>query len=198
MYQVQDTWICGDYNQFYANRYIYDAHVQAWLDTITNDYSIYDDITGTFLPLTDDYYKGYPQGTLSIRLVVQSSPHYTTGQVVLIDENGITIGRDRSWDARLRLPEMMVSKYHAMIFLDKSDKLFYILDNGSQHGTFINQKRLSDQKQASLPYELRHLDMIKIGSTTVEVHLHHQGWPCQSCLSQQFIPTLHDKKEKKQ
>ncbi|KAI9263566.1 hypothetical protein EDC94DRAFT_82894 [Helicostylum pulchrum] len=197
MYTQQDgTWACGDYTQFYPNRYIYDTQTQAWLDTITHEYSFYDDATHTYVPLTDAYWQGHPQGTGSIRLVVQSSPFFKQGQVVLIDENGITIGRDRSWDSRLRLPEMIVSKYHAMIYRDKQEKLFYMIDNGSQHGTFVNEKRLSEPKQASLPYELRNKDIVRIGSTSLQVHLHSMGWPCQGCLASELIETTLGKKEK--
>ncbi|KAG2229926.1 hypothetical protein INT48_008307 [Thamnidium elegans] len=199
MYTQEDgAWACGDYNQFYPNRYIYDTQTQAWLDTITSEYSFYDDSTHTYVPLTDAYWQGHPQGTGSMRLVVQSSPFFKQGQVVLIDENGITIGRDRSWDSRLRLPEMIVSKYHAMIYRDKQEKLFYMIDNGSQHGTFINEKRLSEPKQASLPYELRNMDIVRIGSTSLQVHLHAMGWPCQGCLASELIETSLGKKEKQQ
>ncbi|KAI8087324.1 SMAD/FHA domain-containing protein [Thamnidium elegans] len=153
-----------------------------------------------------DYNQFYPNRILftmiqhirSMRLVVQSSPFFKQGQVVLIDENGITIGRDRSWDSRLRLPEMIVSKYHAMIYRDKQEKLFYMIDNGSQHGTFINEKRLSEPKQASLPYELRNMDIVRIGSTSLQVHLHAMGWPCQGCLASELIETSLGKKEKQQ
>lgn len=197
MYTLEDgTWACGDYHQCYPNRYIYDLQTQAWLDTITSEYSFYDEATHTYVPLTDAYWRGHPLGTGSIRLVVQSSPFFKQGQVVLIDENGITIGRDRSWDSRLRLPEMIVSKYHAMIYRDKQEKLFYMIDNGSQHGTFVNENRLSEPKQASLPYELRDSDIVRIGSTSLQVHLHSMGWPCQGCLASEFIETTSGKKEK--
>lgn len=198
MYQQDETWINGDYNQFYSQRYIYDSQTQAWFDTVTKEYSFYDETTQSYIPLTDEYWLGHPQGTHSIRLVIQSSPHFESGKVALVDENGLTIGRDRSWDSRLRLPEMIVSKYHAMIYLDKKEKLFYMIDNGSQHGTFVNEKRLSESKQASLPYELRHLDIVRIGSTSLQVHLHDMGWPCQDCLASDFIETTNGKKEKKQ
>lgn len=202
MYFVDNTWVCGDYDQVYQHdnddRYIYDAQTQVWLDTLTNEYSTFDESTQTYVPLTDNYWQGHPESTQSIRFVVESSPFFTTGQVALVDESGMTIGRDRSWDARLRLPEMMVSKYHAMVFLDKQEKLFYMIDNGSQHGTFVNEKRLSEPKQASLPYELRHNDTVKIGSTILKVHLHDMGWPCQACLANEFIPLTHEKKKQQE
>lgn len=196
--QADGSWACGDYHQFYPMRYVFDLTTQAWLDTVTNEYSFYDEVTQSYIPLTDAYWQGHPQSTESFRLVVQTSPFYEPGQVVLIDENGLTIGRDRSWDSRLRLPEMIVSKYHAMIYFDKQEKLFYLIDNGSQHGTFVNQTRLSEPKQASLPYELRNKDKVRIGSTVLEVHLHAMGWPCQDCLASVLIETCQGKKEKQQ
>ncbi|KAK4516786.1 ADP-ribosylation factor, Arf Arf6 [Mucor velutinosus] len=198
MYYVDGNWVCGDYDTVYNNRYMFDSETHSWFDTVTKQYSFYDEASQSYVPLTDAYWAGHPQSTQSIRLVVQSSPHFQSGQVILVDENGISIGRDRSWDSRLRLPEMIVSKYHAMVFLDKKEKAFYMIDNGSQHGTFVNGKRLSEPKQSSLPYELRHLDIIRIGSTSLQVHQHDMGWPCQACLASEYIDTTSGKKDKAQ
>ncbi|CAO3629993.1 unnamed protein product [Mucor fragilis] len=198
MYHVDGNWVCGDYDTVYNNRYMFDSETQSWLDTVTRQYSFYDEASQSYVPLTDAYWAGHPQSNLSIRFVIQSSPHFQSGQVILVDENGISIGRDRSWDSRLRLPEMIVSKYHAMVFLDKKEKAFYLIDNGSQHGTYVNEKRLSEPKQSSLPYELRHSDIIRIGSTSLQVHQHNMGWPCQSCLASEYIDTTSGKKDKVQ
>jgi len=53
-----------------------------------------------------------------LRLVVQSSDLYDKGSIVLVDTEGLSIGRDKSFEKRLRLPEMQVSKYHAKIYLE--------------------------------------------------------------------------------
>ncbi|GAN00731.1 angiogenic factor with G patch and FHA domains 1-like isoform X2 [Mucor ambiguus] len=198
MYFADENWVCGDYDTVYNNRYMFDSETQAWFDTVTKQYSFYDEASQSYVPLTDAYWAGHPQSTQSIRLVIQSSPHFQSGQVILVDENGISIGRDRSWDSRLRLPEMIVSKYHAMVFLDKKEKAFFMIDNGSQHGTYVNEKRLSEPKQSSLPYELRHSDIIRIGSTSLQVHQHDKGWPCQDCLASEYIDTTSGKKDKVQ
>lgn len=60
---------------------------------------------------------------------------------------------------------------------------------GSTHGTFLlppcspspaTPQRLSDPRQASLPYKLEHLTRLTIGTTTFEAHLHAE-WPCDGC-----------------
>ncbi|OUM63172.1 hypothetical protein PIROE2DRAFT_61437 [Piromyces sp. E2] len=53
-----------------------------------------------------------------MRLVVKSSDLYESGSIILIDAEGLSIGRDKSYEKRLRLPEMQVSKYHAKIYLE--------------------------------------------------------------------------------
>jgi hypothetical protein len=60
---------------------------------------------------------------------------------------------------------------------------------GSTHGTFLlppsspaqtTPQRLSEPRQASLPFKLDHLTRLTIGTTTFEAHLHAE-WPCDSC-----------------
>ncbi|KAI7900521.1 SMAD/FHA domain-containing protein [Cokeromyces recurvatus] len=201
MYYNNSGWVCGDYKAIYeSNPYIYDSDSQSWFNTETKEHFYYDQVSQSYIPLTEEYWAGQPETTRSIRFVILSSPHFQPGQVVIIDENGITIGRDRSsWDNnRLRLPEMIVSKYHALVYFDKKEKVFYLVDNGSQHGTFANNKRLSESKQSSLPYKLQHLDKIQIGSTCIEVHEHSIDWPCQSCVTSLPIDTSSIGKKKKE
>jgi len=63
-------------------------------------------------PTAQDYENEY------LRLVVKSSDIYEKGSIILIDAEGLSIGRDKSYEKRLRLPEMQVSKYHAKIYLE--------------------------------------------------------------------------------
>ncbi|KAI8319022.1 hypothetical protein GQ54DRAFT_266056 [Martensiomyces pterosporus] len=56
----------------------------------------------------------------------------------------------------------------------------YVVDQGSTHGTFVNGVRLSEAKCASKPYQLRHMDKVSIGDTTLQLHIHEQ-WACAQC-----------------
>ncbi|KAK4699751.1 hypothetical protein P7C70_g6506, partial [Phenoliferia sp. Uapishka_3] len=114
--------------------------------------------------------------------------------VALVDPaDGLSLGRDRTFEKRIRLPELLVSKSHATVFwmqagLDKHfmrDGGWAVVDNGSTHGTWIREPRgesvrLSPPKVASAPKELKHLDIISIGSTSFAVHL-HASLACSAC-----------------
>lgn len=120
-------------------------------------------------------------------------------------EEGVSIGRDRVFTRRIRLASMDVSKHHATIFRTPGastsvggDGGWWIVDNGSAHGSFVMAARrrgdaessrndasitisdpplamyhrLSEPKVASRPYELRHGDLVRIGLTIFVVHTH--------------------------
>ncbi|KAJ2455864.1 hypothetical protein EV183_000480 [Coemansia sp. RSA 2336] len=144
------------------------------------------------------------------RLVVLASDCFVERQIAEISfEDGLGVGRDRpeSQEARhLRIPDISVSRYHARIYFGQEEeeppascggsedgeidnncsqqqqsvKELYIVDLGSTHGTFVNQKRLSESKAASKPQRLEHRDQIAIGNTTLQVHLHSE-WACSAC-----------------
>lgn len=114
-----------------------------------------------------------------LRLVVHHSsqnpssnllpPRYT---LALIQET-TTIGRDKSYEPRIRLKTLEVSRTHATIFqqqdgIDSDSESgagqWFIVDNASTHGTFIRRygeeqyTRLSEKGQSSLPRQLKHLE----------------------------------------
>ncbi|KAI9205482.1 uncharacterized protein BJ171DRAFT_500600 [Polychytrium aggregatum] len=57
---------------------------------------------------------------------------------------------------------------------------FFVVDQGSVHGTMHNGWRLSEAKKCSQPQALRHEDTITIGSTTFQAHI-HEAWSCEAC-----------------
>lgn len=138
-----------------------------------------------------------------LRLVKLTSDVVPENQKVAIIDGrgeGVSIGRDRSFSARIRCPSMEVSKHHANIFrMGKSrDVFFAVADTGSTHGTFLlldssttltvdmlppitEYQRLSPPKQASVPKTLRHMSLLRVGQTVFQAHL-HSGWSsCVDC-----------------
>ncbi|GAA5921942.1 hypothetical protein JCM3775_003428 [Rhodotorula graminis] len=105
----------------------------------------------------------------------------------------VSIGRDKSFERRIRLRELAVSKTHCTLFWAHGDGEgegegghWAVVDNGSTHGTFVgaeggeDEVRLSDPKVASTPKRLHHLDTIRTGSTTFAVHI-HASFACTAC-----------------
>ncbi|KAH8828991.1 hypothetical protein DL96DRAFT_1023146 [Flagelloscypha sp. PMI_526] len=111
----------------------------------------------------------------------------------------IHVGRDvpspgQAHIPRIRLKELAVSKHHATIYWDRLDNCPKIVDAGSKHGTFLNGKRLSLERTASLPYALAHKDELVIGSTTFHIHLHSNAIACDHCsevVGESLIPLEH-------
>ena len=126
--------------------------------------------------------------------------------VVGCASDGISIGRDRVYTPRVRIPAMEISKHHAYIFCDLSTATapdvqprFFVADAGSTHGTYVYHRgaeclplragelarvpdgayvRLSAPRHASAPHALAHLDVLRFGTCAFEVHLH---WPPREC-----------------
>lgn len=134
-----------------------------------------------------------PPVASTLRLVKLSSGVLPADKrIAIVDTNGVSIGRDRSYDARIRLSEMATSKFHCQIYFDSvgEQRGFYICDSGSVNGTFLQKQedndkesspiRLSKSKEASKPFLLSHKDQLTVGTTTFEVHLHLK-WQCDEC-----------------
>ncbi|KAI0242068.1 hypothetical protein L0F63_003605 [Massospora cicadina] len=177
----------------FSSRYLYNPESGLWYDQETGTYSYYDENFGGYVP-----WEAPPLSDASMRLVVLESEVLEAQKLVIVDSDGLSVGRDRGTDKRLRLPEMLTSKFHANVYLQplpmenlefiNSERLneslayiFCVVDCGSQHGTFVNETRLSESKVASQPFILSHLDILKIGSTSLQVHLHASGLVCDAC-----------------
>ncbi|GAA5985946.1 hypothetical protein JCM10908_006344 [Rhodotorula pacifica] len=161
----------------------------------------------------DDYYNDDEEGTNRpdpyanaplLRLVV-ADPRPDTAvlpaaqQVASIDPGEpVSLGRDKSFERRIRLKELAVSKSHATIFwtvLEPEEEeenssggggYWAIVDNASTHGTFVRAEgekkwvRLSEAKVASVPHRLYHLDSIRVGTTIFTAHI-HPSFACSIC-----------------
>ncbi|KAG8856302.1 hypothetical protein FRC20_000502 [Serendipita sp. 405] len=136
-----------------------------------------------------------------LRLVILKSPVLSSKRriVVLSDLSEVSIGRDvplrSATSPRLRLKQMIVSKYHAIIYWDIDRKAWGLVDVGSVHGTFIQRdngsaRRLSPPKAASHPEYLQHLDVITVGETHICCHQHEDlTGPESFCSDCSVTPT---------
>ena len=90
------------------------------------------------------------------------------GKEALIDRNGGVIGRDS--ENIISIPEdSQLSSKHGKIFFDK--KNFYIEDIGSTNKTWL---RISAEGEPSADYAVYIDDIIKIGSTVLQVQLNEE------------------------
>jgi hypothetical protein len=136
-------------------------------------------------------------------LVVKSSILPRRHRIAVVDGYPeVQFGRDvalvGSDTARIRLKEMEVSKFHATAFWDAKRREWAIVDMGSKHGTYLKSSesgsnagdttgpgdRLSAMKMSSVPRRIRHLDLLTIGSTTFQFHIHEDHVPCVECSPQ--------------
>ncbi|KAK4047872.1 hypothetical protein OIO90_006033 [Microbotryomycetes sp. JL221] len=128
-----------------------------------------------------------------LRLVLESRPTASQitaqQQIAMFDPaQPIVIGRDKTFEPRLRLKDLAVSKTHATIYWDETSERWSVVDCGSTHGTWIRstlqtnatKQRLSDPKVASTPRSLEHGDQLYFGSTKFRVHL-HASFACDEC-----------------
>lgn len=83
---------------------------------------------------------------------------FRKGRELLISKPVLTIGRAESCDLGL-FGDAMIEKLHARIF--QQDGRYLIADNGSTHGTFVNDQRIGE------PTLLRSGDLIRVGNAYV-------------------------------
>jgi len=61
------------------------------------------------------------------------------------------------------------------------DDRYFIKDEGSSNGTFVNGQRLSDAKKKSEPREIGHGSVLQIGTTKLLCHVHPGRETCFEC-----------------
>ncbi|KAJ2635866.1 hypothetical protein GGF40_003352 [Coemansia sp. RSA 1286] len=153
---LQADRLCPDGFELSADpRYAYNQCTSQWLDLQTGVYSYYDAETQTYIPMAvpDPLENSESDFSGVVRLVVQRSTSFTAGHYVDIGAmDELRIGRDWPEDSLrfLRIPEISVSRIHALMFLGEvpeekeepkgSQKLLYpeaadgVKDTGSEDG----------------------------------------------------------------
>ncbi|XP_022248608.1 angiogenic factor with G patch and FHA domains 1-like isoform X5 [Limulus polyphemus] len=114
-----------------------------------------------------------------IRLIVVNSENLLEGSLLMVTCTGATVGREEK--NGLCIPDSSVSKEHAEISFEEIHERYMIRDLGSQNGTFINFIRLSEPKQPSDLHPLNHGDELKIGNSTLLIHIHQNKETCDEC-----------------
>lgn len=97
----------------------------------------------------------------------------------LADEH-FTIGQDKAND--LRLTGKGVSPFHAEI--QRQQTQYFLLDSGSEKGTFVNGERIHER------YQIRHKDTLTLGGLDIQVFDPNRSSIQQAVQSQWFIQVL--------
>ncbi|XP_033108556.1 angiogenic factor with G patch and FHA domains 1-like isoform X1 [Anneissia japonica] len=115
-----------------------------------------------------------------IRMIVTKSESIPPGSLYIITCMGGSIGREGSEHAVV-IPETGVSKRHADIYYSQESWQYFIRDLGSQNGTLINSKSLSQPRTESESHSLSHKDYLTIGGTVLRLHIHPGAETCDDC-----------------
>ncbi|KAF3855980.1 hypothetical protein F7725_016703 [Dissostichus mawsoni] len=108
-----------------------------------------------------------------VRVTVVRSPVMQVGTLFIITATSpATIGREKSMDHAILLPELGVSKFHAEVYFDQEQQGYMLVDQGSQNGTVINGNRILQPKTKCEPQALMHGDEVKMGETVLSFHIH--------------------------
>lgn len=113
-----------------------------------------------------------------LRVIVVESGTLNIGTLFLITYKGGTIGRETS--CSICVPEEDLSEIHDHIMYDEEEKTFYLQDNQTKLGTYINNERIAEANVFSEPVEITHRDLIKVGKTTFSFHVHSRE-TCEDC-----------------
>ncbi|KAJ4926723.1 hypothetical protein JOQ06_014470 [Pogonophryne albipinna] len=117
-----------------------------------------------------------------VRVTVVRSPVMQVGTLFIITATSpATIGREKSMDHAILLPELGVSKFHAEVYFDQEQQGYMLVDQGSQNGTVINGNRILQPKTKCEPQALMHGDEVKMGETVLSFHIHPGTDTCDGC-----------------
>ena len=116
-----------------------------------------------------------------IRIIVKETdvPNIKVGSLFIVSFQGGSIGREG--DHAVLIPDINISKHHAKLQYNESEKYYEIIDLGSRNGTYLNGKRLSSAKQESEPKEIIHGSTLQMNSTKLLCHIHNGYETCGHC-----------------
>ncbi|XP_014232763.1 angiogenic factor with G patch and FHA domains 1-like [Trichogramma pretiosum] len=116
-----------------------------------------------------------------MRIIVTETdiPNLKIGSLFIVSCKGGSIGREG--DHSVIIPDINISKHHAVFRYDESEKLYNIVDLGSRNGTSLNGKRLSAAKQESEPTQVIHGSILKLSKTKLLCHIHSGYDTCEQC-----------------
>lgn len=98
----------------------------------------------------------------SARIYCQGAPRLEAhGRSKILGRKAVGIGRDKHNAVIIADPQ--VSKFHAILTFRKGSA--YIRDTGSTNGTYINDDRISPNREV----ELSHKDVVILGSTKITI-----------------------------
>ncbi|KAK2176118.1 hypothetical protein NP493_682g01017 [Ridgeia piscesae] len=126
----------------------------------------------------DEISSGWPP---CVRVMVKSSPHLQVGSLYIVTCSGATIGREKELGHTILLPDTQVSKMHCAIQYDADLQKYVVQDHASQNGTLLNGHRISEPKKLSASLPVSHLDVLRVGDTELELHIHPGTETCDSC-----------------
>lgn len=95
-----------------------------------------------------------------VLVIVHGKPSSRLGERFVLDRDRVRVGRDEDNDITIDCDD--ASRHHASFV--RSEGAWWIVDNGSSNGTYLNGTEISSKRQ------LTHGDRVKVGSLVFEYH----------------------------
>ncbi|ESP05549.1 hypothetical protein LOTGIDRAFT_102757, partial [Lottia gigantea] len=135
-----------------------------------------------------------------IRVMVNQSECLDIGDLFIVTCTGGTIGREKGKNHVIEINNINISRVskprifemilvlrhprhsnHCSLRFDYTNNQYVVKDDGSQHGTFINNIRLSQAHEESTERGITHGDVLKLGTTELLLHIHPGTDTCTDC-----------------